>query len=388
MRSEESANNATSVIVEASALDLLFDALHERGYTVVGPTVRDGAIMIEELASAAALPYGWGVDTEAGHYRLRRREDTAAFGHSAGPQSWKDVLHPARARLWSADRTPDGGVTTAAEPHRGGFALFGARPCDLAAIGVLDRVLSGGTYADPVYTSRRDGTFVIAVDCTEPSATCFCVSMGGGPGATTGFDLAMTELVDAGQHTFLVRCGSLAGAEILAALPSRPAGTEISERAADAVLRAAAGMRREHSGAHTLQPTALVNEAYMRLTPGGRFENRRHFFGAAAQAMRRILVDHARAKSAEKRGGGQERVTLSELDVAVPEDDLDVLAVNDALERLSQEDPRLAELVNLRFFAGMSIEDAARALDVSPATVKRDWVFARAWLVEQVQNYK
>jgi RNA polymerase sigma factor (TIGR02999 family) len=150
---------------------------------------------------------------------------------------------------------------------------------------------------------------------------------------------------------------------------------------------AAAGMRREHSGAHTLQPTALVNEAYMRLTPGGRFENRRHFFGAAAQAMRRILVDHARAKSAEKRGGGQERITLSDLDVAVPEDDLDVLAVNDALERLSQEDPRLAELVNLRFFAGMSIEDTARAMDLSPATVKRDWVFARAWLFEQVQRH-
>jgi RNA polymerase sigma factor (TIGR02999 family) len=150
---------------------------------------------------------------------------------------------------------------------------------------------------------------------------------------------------------------------------------------------AAAGMRRER-GAHTLQPTALVNEVYLRLAPGGRFENRRHFFGAAAQAMRRILVDHARQKSAEKRGAGLERVTLSDLDVSAPEQNLDVLAVNEALDRLAEADPRLAELVNLRFFAGMSIEDAARALDVSPATVKRDWVFARAWLVEQVQNYK
>jgi RNA polymerase sigma-70 factor (ECF subfamily) len=148
---------------------------------------------------------------------------------------------------------------------------------------------------------------------------------------------------------------------------------------------AAAGMRRER-GAHTLQPTALVNEVYLRLAPGGRFENRRHFFGAAAQAMRRILVDHARQKSAEKRGAGAERVTLSDLDVSAPEEDLDVLSVNAALDRLSEEDPRLAELVSLRFFAGMSIEDTARALDVSPATVKRDWVFARAWLCEQVQS--
>ena len=82
----------------------MFDALRGRGYTVVGPTVRDGAIVVAELASVAELPFGWGVETEAGRYRLRERSDTAAFGHSAGPQSWKSVLHPPRARLWSADR--------------------------------------------------------------------------------------------------------------------------------------------------------------------------------------------------------------------------------------------------------------------------------------------
>src|SRR5690349_7802735 len=104
---------------------------------------------------------------------------------------------------------------------------------------------------------------------------------------------------------------------------------------------AAAGMRRERGG-HTLQPTALVNEVYLRLTPGAKFENRRHFFGAAAQAMRRILVDHAREKSAQKRGAGLERVTLSDLDVSAPEENLDVLAVSDALDKLAGEDPRLA----------------------------------------------
>jgi RNA polymerase sigma-70 factor (ECF subfamily) len=152
-------------------------------------------------------------------------------------------------------------------------------------------------------------------------------------------------------------------------------------------LRAMAesGMRRER-GAHTLQPTALVNEVYVRLASAKQWENRRHFFGAAAQAMRRILVDHARRKYAEKRGAGLERVTLSDLDVSAPEEDLDVLAVNDALDRLATEDPRLAEVVNLRFFAGMSIEESAQAMETSPATVKRDWAFARAWLVEQVNR--
>ncbi|HEU4747219.1 MAG TPA: sigma-70 family RNA polymerase sigma factor [Gemmatimonadaceae bacterium] len=146
------------------------------------------------------------------------------------------------------------------------------------------------------------------------------------------------------------------------------------------------GMRRERDG-HTLQPTALVNEAFIRLNPStSAWQNRRHFFGAAAQAMRRILVDHARLKQAEKRGDGLERVTLTDLEIGAPEPDLDVLAVNDALDRLAAEEPRLAEMVSLRFFAGMSIADTAQALDLSPATVKRDWVFARAWLVEQIER--
>lgn len=149
---------------------------------------------------------------------------------------------------------------------------------------------------------------------------------------------------------------------------------------------AAAGMRRER-GNHTLQPTALVNEVCLRLLPsGGQWQNRRHFFGAAAQAMRRILVDHARTKAAEKRGAGLERVTLADLDISAPEADLDLLAVNDALDRLAEQDARLAEVVNLRYFVGMSIEDTARALESSPATVKRDWQFARAWLIEQIET--
>jgi RNA polymerase sigma factor (TIGR02999 family) len=151
---------------------------------------------------------------------------------------------------------------------------------------------------------------------------------------------------------------------------------------------AAANMRQEGSG-HTLQPTALVNEAYLRLVPsGGAWENRKHFFGAAAEAMRRILVDHARRRLSLKRGAGMERVTLSGVDAPVPESEVDVLLMDEALQELQAQRPRLAELVTLRFFAGMSIEEAARALDISPATAKRDWAFARAWLQERIENRK
>lgn len=149
---------------------------------------------------------------------------------------------------------------------------------------------------------------------------------------------------------------------------------------------AQANMRREGRG-HTLQPTALVNEAYLRLAPAGsNWANRRHFFGAAAEAMRRILVDHARKRLASKRGADYERVTLNGADPDMPssEQDMDVLQIDAALQQLRLESPRLADLVNLRFFAGLSIQDAAQALEISPATAKRDWAFARAWLQRHV----
>jgi ferredoxin len=231
------------VVIEAAGLPALFDALHARGYTVVGPTVRDGAILVSELASASELPYGWGVDTEAGRYRLRPRGDTAAFGHSAGPQSWKSVLHPARARMWSADKV-DGTVVVTEPAERYRYALLGVRPCDLAAIGILDRVLAGGAHVDPIYSARRDGNLVIAVECTEPGATCFCTSMGTGPGAESGFDLAMTELVDGEVHRFLVRAGTPAGADVLADLPRQPADEATVRYAAGAVADAATRMGR------------------------------------------------------------------------------------------------------------------------------------------------
>ena len=148
---------------------------------------------------------------------------------------------------------------------------------------------------------------------------------------------------------------------------------------------AEARLRRERSG-HTLQPTALVNEVYLRLDPAkDSWANRRHFFGAASQAMRRILVDHARRRLADKRGAGLKRVTLADLDVEAPQaSDVDVVALDDALKDLQHDEPRLAEVVTLRVFAGMSIEQTADALELSPATVKRDWTFARAWLADRM----
>ncbi|MDX1443005.1 MAG: sigma-70 family RNA polymerase sigma factor [Gammaproteobacteria bacterium] len=147
----------------------------------------------------------------------------------------------------------------------------------------------------------------------------------------------------------------------------------------------ARGLMRRENAAHTLQPTALANEACMKLLgPDVRWENRAHFFGAAAQAMRRILVDHARARRANKRGGDWARVTFDGVDFADGEVGLDVVEVDELLSALETLDERMVRLVELRFFTGLSVEETAEVMNVSPSTVKRDWRFARAWLREQL----
>lgn len=145
-------------------------------------------------------------------------------------------------------------------------------------------------------------------------------------------------------------------------------------------------LKNERSG-HTLQSTALVHEAYLRLVDQTRigWNGRAHFFGAAARAMRRVLVDHARARNAQKRGDGAVRVDLDHVTIAV-EPDLDVLALDRALDELAAFDPERARIVELRYFGGLSVEEAAAILDSSPATVKRHWTVARAWLFRRISG--
>ena len=154
-------------------------------------------------------------------------------------------------------------------------------------------------------------------------------------------------------------------------------------------LRRLAGhyLRRERPN-HTLQPTALVHEAYLRLVDQRQmqWQNRTHFFGAAAQVMRRILVDHARQHGAAKRGGAEQRVTLDEGVAFARERDVNLLALDDALNRLAEVDPQMSRLVELRFFGGLSIDDTAQVLGVSEATVTRQWRAAKAWLHRELSK--
>jgi RNA polymerase sigma factor (TIGR02999 family) len=147
--------------------------------------------------------------------------------------------------------------------------------------------------------------------------------------------------------------------------------------------RVAAGYMRREAAGHALQPTALVHEAFVRLVDQKRvkWRNRAHFFGVAAGLMRRILVDHARRRRAEKRGGGWERVTLAGDEAATDgHKEIDVLALDEALERLAEFDPQQVRIVELRYFGGLTIEETAEVVGISPATVVREWTIAKAWL--------
>jgi RNA polymerase sigma factor (TIGR02999 family) len=150
---------------------------------------------------------------------------------------------------------------------------------------------------------------------------------------------------------------------------------------------ARAKLRHERQG-HSLQATALVHEAYIRMlgADSPSWNDRGHFFRAAAEAMRRILIDHARRRGRAKRGGGRIQVTLGDVQVGTGLPLEDLLALDEAIQRLEGQDPRMAEIVRLRFFAGLSVEETAETLDVSERTVKREWAVARAWLFDAMRE--
>jgi len=228
----------------AAGLDSLCAALRSAGYRVIGPQLSGDAITLGELESARELPFGWGVSLAPGGYRVRRRDDSAAFGHSAGPQSWKQFLHPPRERLWSARREGGEFEPEAAPQAAERLAFLGVRPCDLRAIQIQDRVLGGPAHPQSGYANRRAGTFIVAVNCTEPGETCFCASMGTGPEAGPGYDLLLTELAGQSEHSFIVETGSAAGATMLTSLPLEPADPGTLTQARDAVTAAAGQMGR------------------------------------------------------------------------------------------------------------------------------------------------
>jgi ferredoxin len=177
-----------------------------------------------EITAHADLPIGWTDVQQPGSYRLQKRGDDAVFGFAVGPHSWKKYLHVPALKLWSAHRGSDGRIAVegASEPVPR-LALLGVRACELAAIAIQDRVLAVGPAPDPHYASRRANLFIVAVNCIVAGGTCFCTSMKTGPQVTSGYDIALTELLDEAGRGFVAQAGTGAGAEILARVSTSPA---------------------------------------------------------------------------------------------------------------------------------------------------------------------
>lgn len=232
------------LVIDREGLNGLIETLRTRGYTTIGPVVRDGAIVYEEVQSVADLPEGWTDEQAAGRYSLQRRADRALFGYVVGPHSWKRFLHPPQQRMWSAKRTADGFrvVENPEEPPK--YAFLGVRGCELSAMAIQDRVFTSGDFIDINYLKTRRRSFIIAVNCTQAGGTCFCVSMKTGPKVEKGFDLALTELVKDSSSEFLLEVGSKRGEDLLAELRSRSATPHEIEQATAAIERATGQMGR------------------------------------------------------------------------------------------------------------------------------------------------
>ncbi len=231
--------------LERDSFDRLLEALEARGYQIVGPKVRQGAIAYEPLSRSTELPVGITEEQEGGTYRLRDRDDQALFGFANGPQSWKRLLHPPRVRVWRAKRDPDGFEIEPEPTETPRWAFLGVRSCDLHGIRTLDRTMLEVEHPDPAYRARRESTFIVALNCGTAGGTCFCVSMETGPKASFGFDLALTEILDPDRHYFLVEEGSDVGREVLSDVPTAEATEREREAAGRVVERTAASMGRE-----------------------------------------------------------------------------------------------------------------------------------------------
>ena len=233
-------------VLQRSDFQNLFTALFKRGYTPVGPTVREGAIVFDELSGVDDLPIGWGDAQDAGRYRLQPRADQALFGFNNGAHAWKQYLFPPRSKLWQAVKIVPGDFTIeqpkdSAKP----FAFIGVRACDLHAMQIQDRVFMNSDHPDPLYTQRRQQALIIAVNCSQAAQTCFCTSMGSGPRATAGYDLALTEIVDDQTHYFTVEVGSERGQALLDDIPHTQADKQAIAASEAASKRAEQQMGRK-----------------------------------------------------------------------------------------------------------------------------------------------
>lgn len=232
---------SANVVVPKPSLQKVFDNLRASGFSLVGPTVRDGAVVIDEIAGVEDLPLGWTAEQAPGRYRLKQTGRQEYFGYGIAPQGWKRFLHLPQLNLFSVEKTDGKWVMKPAQETIPLQAFIGVRACELSAIAIQDRVFLGGEFKDPHYARRRERIFILAANCGHAFSTCFCSSMNSGPKATEGFDLAVTELPD----VLVMEVGSEMGSEMLRDTSWEAATAFDLGRAAQAVQNAERRIERQ-----------------------------------------------------------------------------------------------------------------------------------------------
>jgi len=233
------------MVIERNEFGRLFDVLQVQGYSVIGPLVRDDAIVYGELASVDDLPEGLGDEQDAGVYRLVKRADKALFGYVVGPHSWKRFLDPPVKRLWRAEREGNDFRIIAENAPPEKLAFLGVRSCEIHAMTIQDRVFTHGEFVNTSYQEKRQAALIIAVQCVQAGGTCFCTSMNTGPKAQSGYDLALTEIIGEERHYFILETGSERGEEIARELSCRAAQENEKNEAERRIQQAAENMGRK-----------------------------------------------------------------------------------------------------------------------------------------------
>ena len=232
---------SANVVIPKPSLQKVFDNLRASGFALIGPTVRDGAVVLDEISGLEDLPLGWTAEQAPGRYRLKQLHQQEYFGYGVAPQSWKRFLHLPQITLFSLEKADGKWVFKAAQPTIPPRAFIGVRACELSAIGIQDRVFLGGEFHDPYYSRQRERIFILAANCARAYSTCFCSSMKTGPKVTQGFDLSLTEL----SNAFVLEVGSEMGSEMLRDTPWEPATAFDLGRAAQCMHNAEREIERQ-----------------------------------------------------------------------------------------------------------------------------------------------
>jgi len=230
---------------DTHGLQTLFDELIKADYSIIGPRVKQASFGYDTITTTDDLPKGWITEQNSSTFRLRKTDSAAFFGITHSMNGWNRYLYPTQRTLWKAHRKNNGFEIEHVEEQPNPVALFGVRPCDLEGIKKFDRIFLHAAFPDKTYTIRREHAFIVTVNCTQPSGTCFCVSMDTGPKARTGFDLGLTEIIEDGEHYFIAEVGSSSAQEIIKNIPHTTVQEDELGRIQELMERAEKQMGRE-----------------------------------------------------------------------------------------------------------------------------------------------